>query len=38
MKNPHGPKTEIEITFEGVDEPQVFLHILKENDEYFHIL
>ena len=28
----------IEITFEGVDKPQILLHILNENDEYFHIM
>ena len=29
---------ETKITFEGVDEPKIFLHILKENDEYFQII
>ena len=29
---------EIEITSEGVDEPQILLHILKENNEYFHLM
>jgi len=28
----------IEITFEGVNEPQILLHILTENDEYFHLM
>jgi len=35
---PRGPRTEVEMAVEGVDGPQVFLHILREDDECFHIL
>jgi len=28
----------MEMAFEGVNEPQVLLHVLTENDECFHLM
>jgi len=33
-----GPVVEVGMTFEGVNEPQMLLHVLAENDECFRLV